>query len=404
MYLDNTSTTTVSNTTISHNAAGDGGGIYFSATVPAQLTNDTITNNVVRATGDGGGINSPENASGIVNTIVANNSGGDCDTAAGSSVDQGNDIDSDSSCFPSSDGATGNFNGDPKLGPLQDNGGPGPTQVPQSGSPALNAGSNTACPSDDERGVPRPQPAGGTCDIGAVEATGAGLSLTKTAPSTGNTGIPFTYTIKVSNTGPGPSTGTTMTDQLPAGMTLYGATPSQGTCTSSGTPAKVTCAIGTLNSSATGSTTSATITLLVAEANAGSVTNTATATNDQGANVNASATTKLVAPVAPAGATGPKATTGGHHHVTKHSAKLSGHVSNGGQPTWYFFQYGRSRKLGSASGLVKLTSSRNVKATIRHLLAGKKYFYRLVAINDSGKSFGSKRSFRTKGSHHRHHH
>jgi uncharacterized repeat protein (TIGR01451 family) len=237
--------------------------------------------------------------------------------------------------------------------------------------------------------VARPQ--GAACDIGAFEAAAAALSVSNTAPSTGTTGNPFVYTITVGDNGPGHSTGTTVVDQLPAGETLFGATPSQGSCSASGSPAKVTCDLGVIDSGS-----HATVTLVVTEANAGSVTDTATATNDQGANVSGSATTNLVKPVAPAGATGPHAKTGGHSHVRKHSAKVRGHVSNGSQPTWFFFQYGTRRKLGSVSGLVRISSSRNVSATIRHLLAGKKYYYRLVAINDSGKSFGKIHSFRTK--------
>ena len=38
-----------------------------------------------------------------------------------------------------------------------------------SGSPAINAGSDTACPAIDQRGTARPQ--GPHCDIGAYEFT-----------------------------------------------------------------------------------------------------------------------------------------------------------------------------------------------------------------------------------------
>jgi len=37
------------------------------------------------------------------------------------------------------------------------------------GSPAINAGGGAACPETDQRGVLRPVPAGGTCDVGAFE-------------------------------------------------------------------------------------------------------------------------------------------------------------------------------------------------------------------------------------------
>lgn len=64
------------------------------------------------------------------------------------------------------------------LGPLANNGGPTMTHMPQSNSPARDGGYGfpppafDACEALDQRGVPRPQGAGG-CDIGAVEYTPA---------------------------------------------------------------------------------------------------------------------------------------------------------------------------------------------------------------------------------------
>jgi uncharacterized repeat protein (TIGR01451 family) len=274
-----------------------------------------------------------------------------------------------------------------------------------SGSPAIDAGTNSGCPATDARGVSRPQ--GSSCDIGAFEAAAANLSASNSAPAGGTTNIPFSYTIAVSDGGPGPSTGTTVTDQLPAGETLYGATASQGSCSSSGSPAKVTCGLGTINVSE-----DATVTLLVAEANPGSVTDTATASNDQGASVSGPATTNVAPPAAPPSTTttspptttgprvsAPVAITGGHSNVTNHSAKLSGTVSTGGQSSWYFFQYGRTIWLG-ASGLFQLSSSGTVAATIGHLLPGKNDLYRLVAVNASGISYGTNHSLRTKKKRH----
>jgi hypothetical protein len=79
---------------------------------------------------------------------------------------------------------TCNFNGpgdlsntDPRLGPLQDNGGPTQTMALLPGSPAIDAGNPHGCRDDsrhllktDQRGKPRPDKEDtGGCDIGAYE-------------------------------------------------------------------------------------------------------------------------------------------------------------------------------------------------------------------------------------------
>lgn len=66
-------------------------------------------------------------------------------------------------------GAVGCIDADPLLGPLQDNDGFAPTLKPDVGSPAIGNGNVVNCPAVDERGISRPQPVGGQCDIGAVE-------------------------------------------------------------------------------------------------------------------------------------------------------------------------------------------------------------------------------------------
>ena len=59
-------------------------------------------------------------------------------------------------------------NANPRLGPLQNNGGPTPTHALLPGSLAIEAGTNAGCPATDQRGVSRPQ--GVACDIGAFES------------------------------------------------------------------------------------------------------------------------------------------------------------------------------------------------------------------------------------------
>jgi len=59
---------------------------------------------------------------------------------------------------------------DPKLGPLQANGGPTLTLALLPGSPAIDMGGNPANLMLDQRGVPRVE--NGRADIGAVESDG----------------------------------------------------------------------------------------------------------------------------------------------------------------------------------------------------------------------------------------
>lgn len=81
----------------------------------------------------------------------------------------GHNLDSGSTCGFASPGDLSNT--DPKLGPLQNNGGFTATHALLPGSPAIDAGSPDCPPlAIDQRGVARPQ--GPACDIGAYEATG----------------------------------------------------------------------------------------------------------------------------------------------------------------------------------------------------------------------------------------
>lgn len=57
--------------------------------------------------------------------------------------------------------------GDPRLEPLENNGGPTPTRMPRGSSPLVNAIPPLECIEDDQRFVSRPQ--GGGCDVGSVE-------------------------------------------------------------------------------------------------------------------------------------------------------------------------------------------------------------------------------------------
>ena len=158
-------TVTIANSTITGNAAAiHGGGIENGSASPTQtqliITNSTITGNSAAV---GGGVRNLGTAK-LTNTIIANSpSGSDCSGEVITSL--GHNLDSDRTCGL---GVAGDISGvNPLLGPLADNGGTTFTRALLPGSPATDAGDNTACPDSDQRGVTRPQ--GSVCDIGAYE-------------------------------------------------------------------------------------------------------------------------------------------------------------------------------------------------------------------------------------------
>lgn len=160
------------NTTVSGNTAsapgfaGRGGGLLNETSAPPglRLTNSTIAGNTAGTDpGDVGGVYFAGRPTTARNTIVALNSGPDCDAPIQTS--EGNNLESGTACGFTAAGDQQSK--DPLLGPLADNGGSTPTRALLADSPAHNAGSNTGCPGEDQRGIARPQE--GVCDIGAFE-------------------------------------------------------------------------------------------------------------------------------------------------------------------------------------------------------------------------------------------
>ncbi|MEW6682907.1 MAG: DUF11 domain-containing protein [Nitrospirota bacterium] len=122
---------------------------------------------------------------------------------------------------------------------------------------------------------PTPDPNSGnntTPPVSTTVTSSADLTISKFGPSTATVGQPMAYTIGVSNAGPSPATGVTVTDTLPAGVTYGSATwtgASSGTCAFANPT--VTCSIGTLASGA-----SVTITITVTPTATGTLNNSAT--------------------------------------------------------------------------------------------------------------------------------
>jgi hypothetical protein len=361
-------TASITNTTIANNAVtnGGGGGVETETQGTVQFTNDTISGNAA-SNSDGGGVAADGPDTRFVNTIVAGNSAGDASTAdclQSGLTDQGHNLDSTGTCFtPSS--SNGDINGNPHLGPLENNGGQTDTMALLDGSPAINAASNAGCPGTDQRGVTRPQPTGGTCDIGAFEA------LPPVASTDAATGVTETSATLH---------GTVNPDSLATTYHFeYGTTTAYGSSTvsqSAGSGSSAQAESAGISGLKPGTTYHFRI----------------VATNAVGTSVGVDQTFTT-----PKG--GPVVTTGPAQGVGAKSATLTGSVTPGGSSTTYQFQYGTSKKYGKSTTTHSAgsgTSKVNVRFRVTGLRPGAIYHYRLVATNANGKATGKDRTFKTK--------
>jgi hypothetical protein len=165
---------TITNSTISGNTAvGWHGGAIFQTDGNVTITNSTIADNIAPDyapsalfIGQFGGSFVPTLT--LTNTIITGNQWYACERfASGTAANvssSGHNLVQDGSCSPV---ASDLILADAKLAPLADNGGPTWTRALQTGSPAIDAAADAACPATDQRGVARPQ--GSHCDIGAFE-------------------------------------------------------------------------------------------------------------------------------------------------------------------------------------------------------------------------------------------
>lgn len=142
------------NVTFSGNSAAYGGAMYNDGrdggTVAPNLRNVIVWGNT--ATTGGPQVHNRETAiAQIINSVVE----GGCASISGATC------------------AIANVAGDPKLGPLADNGGFTQTMLPGAGSSTIDTGNASVCANTpvnglDQRGAVRPHGSG--CDIGSVEA------------------------------------------------------------------------------------------------------------------------------------------------------------------------------------------------------------------------------------------
>ena len=217
-YPSGKAVATLTNSTLSGNSSGSGGGV-INEQGHLALTNDTLTGNRADS-GTGGAIASTTNVGDILldNSLIAGNFAGASPSTTPGDVNAALDPTSASNLIGAGDNLTGISNGkqgnqigsasggsliNPMLGPLADNGGLTKTMALLSGSPALDAGSNTLAASltTDQRGGRYQRIYGKAVDIGAFEVqpppiVPTQLVVTTQPPSSVTSNVPFGLTIK----------------------------------------------------------------------------------------------------------------------------------------------------------------------------------------------------------------
>lgn len=214
-----------------------GGGIYqFAGGDNLTVINSTITQNTaaggsgsITGTKAGSGIFGGQSGSGvtIANTIIFGNAL--ATNCSGIVIDGGYNLEAGSTTCGLST-TKNNQSGDPKLGPLADNGGATQTIALQVGSAAIDTGDDSVCAAAhvnklDQRGFARPF--GAHCDIGAYEFSVPTVATTftpATIGSGGTTALDFT----LANPSGAAVTGVGFGATLPSQLSLTN-TPS-GTC------------------------------------------------------------------------------------------------------------------------------------------------------------------------------
>ncbi|WP_071517079.1 calcium-binding protein [Geitlerinema sp. PCC 9228] len=178
LWIGETTPTTIVNSTFSANQAkssdgssGLGGAMMVNTSEKVEIINSTLAYN--QAGFQGGAFWGNYDNTTTTNSIYYNNTGDNPwdvkEQTGGNLQDGGGNIQfpaknpDDSSDF----NVTQNITiADPKLGPLQDNGGSVPTHALLEGSPAIDAGTSVASVTEDQRGAERTD---GNIDVGAFE-------------------------------------------------------------------------------------------------------------------------------------------------------------------------------------------------------------------------------------------
>ena len=192
----------LTNDTLAYNSVSDGlgqGGAIEQdgAATIGLLANDTIVHNHATI---GGGIDNESStvrsATGVIIAFNTGTQGANCGDFQSRLVDSGYNLESDTAASCGFSAQAHDLVGvNPRLRPLGDYGGPTLTAPPSPSSIIITGSPTAPCALGvDQRGVPRPQPPGGGCDIGAVQfAPPAPASLSPSAgPPSGDTRVHLT--------------------------------------------------------------------------------------------------------------------------------------------------------------------------------------------------------------------
>lgn len=218
----------VTNVTIGENRNGPvAGGVVEDSSATDEFTNVTIADN---AGGSANGIVVTPSAlpPQLLNTIVSSDDR-NCTRAL---VSLGYNLDSGGSC--GLDGPHDLTDANPRLHPVEDNGGGTHTMKPGGLSPILDGGNPNVCPGIDQRSARSPVDYDGDgraeCDIGAVES---GLStLNADIGFDGVTpvieGSTVTYTIELKSAGAWAGVNSIVTDEMPSSLAFVSCSATLG--------------------------------------------------------------------------------------------------------------------------------------------------------------------------------
>jgi hypothetical protein len=373
-----------------------GGGVLLDNVVGGVvMANMTITGNSASQAAGGAINNNLITQVEISGSIVAGNSeAGDarnnCDSqtaGANAIVSEGYNLTDDGSCGFT---ATGDIvTANPLVGALHGNGGPAETEALLTGSPAIDGGNPAGCTdlagnplTTDERGVSRPQPPGGRCDIGAYERALPIISTSNAAV----TGTTVLFGAMVSD--PDPRAGTVSFEYGPT--TTYGST--------------------TASQVLPGSTASQTLIGSASGLAPGSYHFRAVATGPDGTTLGPDSTFTIAAPPSspppssPPPSSGrptpvaPSATAGKPTHVAGYTAVLTGMVNPNGETTSVQFQFGTTTSFSAhtvARSVGAGTSAKAVSALVTGLLPSRTYHVRVVATSSAGQTVSPGLVFKT---------